>query len=378
MNRSARVIHLIDELRVGGAQTHLVTMLREARRSYTLDHRVAVLFGDGTLRSDIERMGIPVKVFDFREAVVQHRYDRVVRALSAWFRAQQPELVEAHLTWSRLLGLPAAGMARVPQRIGFEHGDIYLKSWKFRAANFIGQFAADRIVVCSEALAQWVAKTHGVSRSRLGVLHNCVDPQKFHPEGVGSAPVTCADDTVLACAVGTLGRGVNKRVDVCIEAIGFAREQGAKVELVVCGDGEQRVELEALAARLGLADAVHFLGTRADVPEVLAACDLFCHAAPFEPFGIVALEAMACALPVLVPNAGGIREAIEDGHTGYLYPVLDYRALGMKIAALASDAGRRREMGAAARAAVVDRFTVAGYVQRLYAMYGFAGSKHSR
>jgi glycosyltransferase involved in cell wall biosynthesis len=279
-------------------------------------------------------------------------------------------LVEAHLTWSRFIALFAAWRAGVRLRIGFEQGDLYMKSWKFRMANFFAQSLAHRIVVCSEALADWAHRTHGISRSRLLVMHNCVDLARFSKNGPRAQDIGFSKGTTVFCAVGTLGRGVNKRVDVCIRALAAARSAGADAALVICGDGEQRSELEELVHSLGIAAHVLFLGDRSDVAQVLRACHVFCHAAPFEPFGIVAIEAMAVGLPVVVPNSGGIRETVEHGVNGLLYPALNHQALGQVMVTFSMEAALRESMGMAGTKIVRERFSVQRYVSDLYRAYG--------
>ncbi|MBX6311468.1 MAG: glycosyltransferase family 4 protein [Isosphaeraceae bacterium] len=368
------ILHLIDELKIGGAQTHLVTMLREALAAYPVAHRVVALFGDGPVAGAVRDMGVEVDVLDLRPHLARRRFLGAARVLDRLICAHRPDVVEAHLTWSRLLGLYAAWRAGVPRRIGFEQGDVYLASWKFRLANRIGQHFADQIVVCSHALADWSRRTHGISPRRLTVLHNCVDLTRFRP-GAGRSEAGAfglPPGTTVFGAVGTLGRGVDKRTDVAIRAVAAARARGNNVALVICGDGDQRPELEALAAGLGVSPWIRFLGTRGDVPDVLAACDAFCHAAPFEPFGIVCIEAMAAGLPVLVPDSGGIREAVDDGVTGLVYPALDHEALARLMGRLHERPDLRRALGHAARRAAEGRFSARGYVAQLYELYNLA------
>lgn len=363
-------IHVIDELRTGGAQTHLITMLREEIHIPGHEHHVVSLFGDGELGGQIRELGIAVHVLDLRSYLAKRQFLRAINELQSLFEQLRPGLVEGHLTWSRLLGLFAAWRAKVPVRIGFEQGDIYLNSWKFRMANFLAQACAQRIVACSQALADWAHRTHGIFRSKLFVLHNCVDLTRFSPAGPIATDIVFAKNTTIFAAVGTLGRGVNKRVDVLIRGLADARSKGADVALVVCGDGEQRPELERLAESLGIAPHVKFLGTRSDVPAVLRACDGFCHAAPFEPFGIVAIEAMAIGLPAIVPDSGGIREIIEHGVSGFLYPALDHQALSQAMSTLASDVQLRRTIASAGKREVEQHHTVQHYVSKLYRAYG--------
>lgn len=368
------IYHLIDEFRVGGAQTHLVTMLADATKRYPYRHRVGCLFEDGGIAEDLRSLGIEVDIFDSRSDFESRRYDRVLRRLVQTFRATKPSVAEAHLTWSRLLGLPAAALAGVPRRVGFEHGDIYLRSPSLRAANFVGQLAAQEVFVCSDALKGWVRAVHGTAEKRLTVFHNCVDVKRFVPLAAEEqrAVFTLPETALRLVTVGTLGRGVNKRVDVSIRATAAAVALGADVGLVVIGDGAQRGELQALAADLGVADRVDFLGMRSDVPTLIASCDVFVHAAPFEPFGIVCIEAMACGLPVIVPDGGGIGEAVRQGETGFIYPALDHDTLASFIVKFAAD---RQSVGTLGQAALEDvraRFTVERYVDRLYERYGVA------
>jgi glycosyltransferase involved in cell wall biosynthesis len=365
-----RHVHVIDELKTGGAQTHLITMLRGALSVPGVEHHVVSLFGDGEMSDQIRKLGIPVRILDLRPHFRKSRFLSATREVQALLKSMKPDLVEAHLTWSRLIALFAAWRVGVPLRIGFEPGDVYLNSWKFRCANFVAQLFAHRVVVCSEALRNWVHRTHRISRSKLLVLHCCVDLTAFSPDGPKSGDVAFAPGTTVFCAVGTLGRGVNKRVDVCIQAVAEARSVGVDVKLVICGDGEQRHELEKLAASLGVGSDVLFLGTRSDVASILRACDAFCHAAPWEPFGIVALEAMAVGLPIVLPNSGGIREILESGKGGILYPALDHQSLGQAMVKLAQDRRLCKSMGEEGLRIAEERFSVQQYLSQLYGAYG--------
>ncbi|MHB1557210.1 MAG: glycosyltransferase [Isosphaeraceae bacterium] len=372
------VVHVIDELKVGGAQTHLATMLVESLRAFPdVRHRVVSLFGDGPIGRRIRELGVDVDVLDMRPHFARGRFGPAAGELRARFRRLRPDVVEAHLTWSRLLGLYAAWRAGVRVRIGFEQGDIYLRSWKFRAANFVGQVFARRIIACSQALADWDRRTYGFSSRRLVVMANCVEPTRFGPgiEAVSRETLGLPKGTMAFVAVGTLGRGVDKRTDVLVRAIAAARGRGAAVGLIVCGDGERRGGLEGLADSLGVGAFVRFLGTRDDVPRVIAGCDAFCHAAPFEPFGIACIEAMASGLPVVVPDAGGIREAVEPGVTGLVYPPLDVARLADAIQTLHDNPSLRGTMGQAARHTVVSQFSVEGYVRRLHDLYGLGETR---
>lgn len=365
------ILHVIDELKLGGAGTHLATMVERASQTHTeVTHSAVALFAGGPLGKRLEAAGCPVQLVDVQADVRAHRYGRAVGRLRAVVRETKPDVVEAHLTWSRLLALRAAKREGVPVRVGYEQGDIYMRSPRIRLANFVLQRDAQRIVVCSNALRRWAHRTHGMSWDRLVVMHNSIDTRRFmrrDERKLGRFGVS--PESVIFVAVGTLGSGVNKRVDVCIDAALRCRARNVPVTLVVCGDGPQRAELEARARAAGDPSAVVFLGSREDVGDILAECDVFCHGAPFEPFGIVCVEAMAAGLPVLVPDGGGMHEAVVDGVTGFIYRTLDVDDMSDKMQRLAADAELRRRMGARGLEHAVSTFDMGPYLERLFGMY---------
>jgi glycosyltransferase involved in cell wall biosynthesis len=364
------VLHVVDDSVLGGAETQLVTILRESLRTYPYRHMVVFLFGGGPAVELVQSLGVPVAVLDLQHAVARRRYLEAFRAVLAEIRKSGPDIVVASLSFSRLLGLPAAFLAGVPRRIGFEQGDVYLDSWKWRIANFLSQWFAHSIIVCSHALKRRDMRLHGFREAKLEVLHNCVDSKVFgafeHPKV--SREELFGDGRTIFCAVGSLGRGVNKRTDVCIRALTELRGRGLSAGLVVCGEGPLRGELEELAARLGVSSDVRFLGLRLDVDHVLACCDAFCHAAEFEPFGIACLEAMRMGLPVIVPASGGIVEIVSDGVDGLLYPPLDSRALAARMEEICRNPGKAREMGQHGRHKALSEFSVEAYLPRFYAL----------
>jgi glycosyltransferase involved in cell wall biosynthesis len=371
-----RIVHIIDELKVGGAQTHLLTILRHLKEHYAFSHHVISLFGSDACEAALKELGIPTITLNLRPFLQRNRYDLAVSEIGKYLRTLEPDLVEAHLTWSRLLGLFAARILGISRCYGFEQGDIYLNSAKFRIANYLSQLYIKRYIVCSYAFQSWVQKTHHIPRNKLTVLHNCVDTTKFHPSVSPASDVVerKGESNVLVIMVGTLGSGVNKRMDIGIQAVAEARQKGINVSLAIAGNGAQLKMLEELACTLNISSNVHFLGTRSDIANVLKASDIFCHCAPFEPFGIVAIEAMATGLPVIVPQSGGVAEIVETDVTGLTYPALDVSSLSNAIITLAEDKERRARMGQQAHIDINRRFAVHGYVQSLYQLYGVLNS----
>ena len=365
-----KIIHFIDVIKMGGAQTHLLTIVKEMLIQHPNDvHKIVVLFEDDSLSDKFREVGIEVECLNLRKYFSTKSYFKIISILKKYIKNEKPKIVETHLTWSRLLVNTAAKLANVKKRIGFEQGDIYLNSIFFKITNFFSQFIFDTIIVCSEELKIWTNKTHHIANTKLKVMYNCVDLVKFKP--VEAKQLEKVLDKKLPkfnfITVGTLGKGVNKRVDVSIKATAILKEKGFDVGLIVCGDGEQKQDLEKLAIDLGIESQVQFLGMRNDIPKILPHAFAFVHAAPYEPFGIVCIEAMASGLPAIVPNSGGIQKIVSDGVDGYVYEHLDENQLAIKMETLLLNNSYSIMVECALEK--IKKYDVKLYVEELYKLY---------
>jgi N-acetyl-alpha-D-glucosaminyl L-malate synthase BshA len=146
-----------------------------------------------------------------------------------------------------------------------------------------------------------------------------------------------------------------KRVGTVLDIFRRVRERVA-ARLVLIGDGPDRAELEQRVIAHGLADAVQFVGEQPDVVPWLSAADLFLLPSSQESFGMAALEAMACEVPVVASRIGGLPEVIEDGVTGFLCELDDIQGMADRSIAVLQDRTLRDRVGAAAAEHVRTRF----------------------
>ncbi len=155
-----------------------------------------------------------------------------------------------------------------------------------------------------------------------------------------------------------------KGQDIVIRALAELRDAGA-VHYVMAGLPTKEREFSALARELGVAERVHFLGRvgSARLVGLMNACDLFVmtsrhdESGDFEGYGIAVVEAALCGRPAVVTGNSGLAEAIEDGRTGIVVPENDVGATAAAIQNLLADSGKRRAMGAAARARAISQQT---------------------
>ncbi len=164
-----------------------------------------------------------------------------------------------------------------------------------------------------------------------------------------------------------------KRIPDIIESFkGISKEIDAKLLLV--GDGPERLDMEELVMEYGLQDNVIFTGKRDDLPELLAISDIMFHLSEKEAFGLVLLEALACGLPSVATDVGGIPEVIEDGFNGFLVQVGDICAATEKVLLLLKDDNLRatfRENGLTTAADKFHSSTIVNQYEKLY--YEVAG-----
>ena len=126
--------------------------------------------------------------------------------------------------------------------------------------------------------------------------------------------------------------------------------------LLMVGEGPERASAQALARRLGTHDQVRFLGTQESIEEIAGLADVFLLPSELESFGLSALEAMACGVPVIGSDAGGLPEVVKHAENGYLLPVGDVEGMAARTIELLKDDARRREMGQAGRRRVAALF----------------------
>ena len=132
--------------------------------------------------------------------------------------------------------------------------------------------------------------------------------------------------------------------------------KGIKTRLVMVGDGSERTNAEHRARCLGVYEQCSFVGKQPRIVDYLSASDVLLLPSDQESFGLAALEAMACEVPVIASRVGGLPEVVTDGETGYLSNVGDVDKMAADAARLLSDEKFRREMGKRARDSAISRY----------------------
>lgn len=225
----------------------------------------------------------------------------------------------------------------------------------------------------------------GAGMDRIRVVPNGIDPEGFRP-GIASTlrrELGLGTEEVLAGIVSRLAP--DKGQETFLRAAARVAAANPRARFVIVGDdaifsdnADYVPMLKQLVVELDLSGRVFFTGYREDMANVYAGLDVVVNAARREAFGMVLVEPMACETPVIGTEAGGIPEIIETGRTGFMYPPGDVRGLAAHLTRLMADADLRRRMGAAARRAVLEKYTIAGQARTIEKVYGQIAAGETR
>ncbi len=226
---------------------------------------------------------------------------------------------------------------------------------------------SDAVTAVSEYLRDETYRAFGCVGCDVQVIHNFIDPDLYdRGRHRFPLPVEVVGGRKVLMHISNF-RAV-KRVRDIVRT--FARVSARlPAVLVMIGDGPERVDAEAEARELGVAEHVLFLGKIEAIAPLLAGADLFLLPSDRESFGLSALEALASGVPVVGSRAGGLPEVVRDGETGVLCPVGDVEAMSAAAIGLLGDDARWARMSAAAAADARRRFSEDAVVSRYEALY---------
>ena len=227
------------------------------------------------------------------------------------------------------------------------------------------------MTVCQSIADEWVA--YGIPKEKVLCIPNGVDTARFHPREDASEFRKQFELPESAFLVGSIGRlDELKNYDVLIAALGQLKESLPEVHLAVLGDGPRKELLKALAEELGIAERVHLLGFRNRPESFLAALDVFALPSRYEGMSNVVLEAMSSGLPLVCADLPSHREIFSAGLEGEIVSPSTEEAWAESLSELYQSAQRRLSLGLAARAKIVEKFSIEKMVSdydRLYAAH---------
>jgi glycosyltransferase involved in cell wall biosynthesis len=380
----ATVVYVQPSSEVGGSDIALFRLVAALDR--TRYRPVVVLPGDGPLVMSLRAANIPVRFVPMlqlrpiRDPAYQIRFCLAfwpaVFRLARLIRRERAQLVHSNSLYS-LYGMWASRLVGRPHVWHIREIPSGPEPMR-RALASVVRRGARRVVPMTFAVAELFGPRDGLGPSIVPIPDG-IDVDEFHPSISGDRIRTELGIDAEAPVVGFVARlDPWKGADVFVRAAAEIARERPDARFIICGGELRGYEgyaqgIRDLASDLGLDGRVLFTGWRytlGDIAEVMAAIDVLLHppTGP-EPFGLVLVEAMATARPVVASRIGGISEVVVDGLTGELIPPGDWHAAATAVLRLLADPSRSKSMGAAGRIRAMEDFEVGAYALRIEALY---------
>ncbi|HVA48025.1 MAG TPA: glycosyltransferase [Pirellulales bacterium] len=353
-----RLMFVNTSLFVGGAESLQIELVRGLDRSRFLPE-ICCLKADGPLAPQVPD---DVPVFHH---LLRHKYDvAVVVRLARLLRRRQIDVVVTvgagdRMFWGRI----AAWLAGVPVIAAWLHST----GWPdcIGRLNRLLTPLTDAFLAVAPPHGRYLIDVEKLPAHRVHVVASGVDTERFRPRPADEklrGEVGLPPATPVAGIVARLSR--EKNHDLFLRVAALVREQVKDAQFLIVGDGPDRHRLAAHVEQLGLADSVHFLGNRADVPDLLALFDVFVLTSHIEANPISILEALASGKPVVATRVGSVPETVRDGEVGYLAEPGDAATLSARVVELFRDPRLARSLGQEARWQVVEHHSMRNMIDR--------------
>lgn len=347
----------------GGIKSHLLAVLDGLDRARFTP--VLICPPDCSLATEAAAAGHQVMPLDIAGEINLPRDLRAARQLRGILTRLQPDILHIHSAKAGLVGRLAVLLPPRPRVVLTVHSFVFDERMGARKRALVALAerwlagVTDVTIAVSAALKDELVAQMRLQPARIRVI--------YHGVPFLDAPETVAD---TAPCIGTVARlAPQKGLDILLRAAALVVARAPDTRVSIIGDGPLRPELEALAAELGIADRVEFLGFREDAVARMRAISVFVLSSTRETFGLTLVEALSQRVPVVATRVGGIPEVVEDGVTGLLVAPNDPAALADGICRLLTDRAMAHRLADAGNAAVRARFSSARMIAELEALY---------
>jgi glycosyltransferase involved in cell wall biosynthesis len=369
-----KVLHIINSLDLGGNERFLFYLLdRLDRKEIQQEVCIPDRGRDKTtfLRDVCEERNIPVYVLP-----VKGNLDRsLMRRLCKVIGEGSYDIVHTHLLLSQYYGRKAAAKMRVPCIISSEQNTYAHKArFPFSLIERNLTKKTTKIIACSESVRDHLLEHVGIPPRKIKVIWNSVDTKVFKParDKRKVKKMVCnqfhiPEDRTLGGVVAHLSK--QKGHDALLNAIPAILQEVPDFHLLLVGDGVLRTSLVLMAEELGIMEHVTFAGVQSDIPSVLNALDVFLLPSRWEGFGIAAIEAMACGIPVIVSYVGGLREIVADRDNGLVISHTYSEGISKAVIRLMTDKEFRDRLARRGLETVREKFSVDTMVAKVRDVY---------
>lgn len=349
-----RIHHILNEFNTGGAEMLVVALAAAQMRA---GHEVVVhaLSKEGPVSDALMKAGVPFKTHLARHPV--HRIWQVAQEI----RRARPDVMHCHNIAPTIVGASAARLAGVPVSVVTRHSP---STHDNRERKFwLAMKLCSKVIACSELVRREIAADSFADAQKITFIANGAGEPDFEP---GGEPLAAKSGLRLI----TVGRLVwEKDYTGLIRAFAIARRSIPSLELWIIGDGPERAKISSAMQEENVGDAVKMLGMRKNVGHFLRQADIFIMSSVSEGLPVSQLEAMAVGLPMIVTDAGGMPDVIQESNAGVVAPRSNPEALANAIVSMAQDPSKLQKLGALARSCYERHYTIERMAQDYERLY---------
>jgi len=366
-----RVLLLTPSLDFGGAEMVIVELAKALQRAHWSVCIVSML-EPKAFTLDLEEHGIGVVSLQMKP---RRANARGILALLKEIYDFRPDVIHSHMFHGNILARILRPITRTPLICTIHNilesarnkDSATLRNWAYRFTDW----SCDQTTTVANTVREYYVANRLARKDRIVTIPNAIDPERFRLDVAVRARVRATmgwNESFIWITVGRLE--LAKDYPNLLAAFGRVRVSEPNARLIVVGDGRLRAQLQRLTAESGLNSSVDFLGTRTDIPELLAASDAFVLGSAWEGAPVVLLEAATSALPIVATNVGGVEETVAPAQRQYLAPAGDSQALAASMTRLMRlDDHQRGELGIAGRLHVERHFTPSAIFRKYEALY---------
>jgi glycosyltransferase involved in cell wall biosynthesis len=321
LNRRFRVLHVIDSLDLGGAQSVLINLVRYADRSL-FDLEVATMSGRGVYWDRVQALGVPMHSLSFARFVPVYVPSIILMCIKRRY-----DIVHTHLIGANVIAKPLAALCGVKIRINHDHCNDKAsdpKSW-VPIADKISNRLSTHVIAVSQSTRDYLVEHERMAPDRVTTIHNGIDLDVFHPRpgerAAARQQLGLPADAFIVAGIGRLSYQKNFSLFIDVAAAVLAQRPNAY--FVIAGTGPEDQQLRERAARLGIDHRLRFLGYVSDMPNFYPAADVLLLTSRYEGLPITILEAMATGTTIVSSKLDGVAEIMRDGEDGALVAASD-------------------------------------------------------
>ncbi len=363
-----KILHIVTHLDIGGVEELLVMTAKELKNKGH-DVKVVCIQNPGICADEIRNYGIDLKALNRKGGM----FDIITTLkLTSYIRTQKPDVIHTHTFYANLHGRIAAILAGVSTIFSSEHG-VY--TWKKARHILLDRILAKKthkIIAVSNAVRDFLTSQESIDASKITVMHNAVDFNRFNgtiTKEVARQRLGFDKENIV---IGSIGRfDPRKGYEYLIDAVSLLEEEFPEIRLLITGRDPLGIKEGFLkrARGLGIDKKVILMNAQRDVAYLYKAMDVFAMPSICEGFGMALIEAMACGIPVVAANTGGMPELVEDGENGILFTAADSASLARAIRGLLNDSNKSSRIASEGHNRVFKEFSPETYFKTLEDLY---------